>query len=193
MFTGLVETIGQVKSCLSFDGGKTLRIHTSEGFASKISESIAINGVCFTVTKQINNNEFEVFASPNTLLKTNFNILRTGQPVNIERALKLSDRIGGHLVQGHIEEVGKVIAKKVSADMTFFTIKVAPEISKYIVKNGNITVEGVSLTVIDAKNNNFEIGLIPFTLKNTTLGNLHTGSLVNIETDILGKYLKNEK
>jgi riboflavin synthase len=192
MFTGLVETIGQIKSCISFDGGRTLEIHTPEGFAPKISESIAINGVCFTVTKQMRNNEFEVFASPNTLSKTNFHLSRTGQSVNIERALKLSDRIGGHLVQGHIEEVGQVIAKKVSAGMTIFTIKVTPETSKYIIKNGNIAVEGVSLTVINIKNNNFEIGLIPFTLKNTTFGKLHIGSLVNIETDILGKYLKNE-
>ncbi|MFA5033294.1 MAG: riboflavin synthase [bacterium] len=192
MFTGLVETIGQIKSCISFNGGRTFKIYTPEGFASKISESIAINGVCFTVTKQMRNNEFEVFASPNTLSKTNFRLSRTGQFVNIERALKLSDRIGGHLVQGHVEEVGKVIAKKVKTGITMFTIKVAPEISKYIVKNGNIAVEGVSLTVIDTKNNGFEIGLVPFTLKNTTLGELHIGSLVNIETDILGKYLKNE-
>ena len=193
MFTGLVETVGKIKRSVYFNGGKSFRIQTFSAFVPQVSESIAINGVCFTVTKLIKDTEFEVFASSETLSKTNFHLSQAMQAVNIERALKLNDRIGGHLVQGHVEDIGRIVTKKIKTDMTTLTVKVSPNLSKYIVKNGNISVEGVSLTVIDTKNNTFEIGLIPFTLKNTTLGNLHTGSLVNIETDIIGKYINNEK
>lgn len=194
MFTGLVEKVGQIKGIQAKKGGRVLRIYPSlngkqtSDFTPQVSESIAINGVCLTVTRLINK-EFEVYASPNTLSASNLNSLRTGQFVNLERALRLSDRIGGHLVQGHIDGVGKVVEKRMQGETVILTIRIAPEFLKYIVKNGSIAIDGVSLTIKEITNSSFKVTLIPFTLENTTLKDLRAGSLVNIETDILGKYL----
>lgn len=188
MFTGIIEKIGEVTKIQSYKNGKIIRI--AGNFTSPVAngESIAINGICLTVTKK-DNDYFETFASGNTITKTNLAKLRQGQIVNLERALKLTDRIGGHLVQGHIDTVAKIIGKITRGDSITLSIACPPEITKYIIQNGSIAINGVSLTVAKKLSRHFEVVIIPYTLSNTNLNKLKIGDLVNIETDIIGKYL----
>lgn len=192
MFTGLVEAVGRVKSVQNKDGGRGIRINVNglgTDFVPEISESVSINGVCLTVTK-LTGNDFEVYASGSTLSATNLSLLRVGQSVNLERALRLSSRLGGHIVQGHVDGVGKVTEKRMRGKSVLLTIRVLPEMAKYIINNGSIAIDGVSLTVKEIRGSNLKINLIPYTLDNTTLKDLRAGSSVNIETDVLGKYLR---
>lgn len=176
MFTGLVEEIGKVKSI----SGSVLTVNCSKVLDStKIGDSISINGCCQTVVS-MTKDSFTVNISDETFGITNFKYLRSGEEVNLERALTPSTRMGGHIVQGHVDGLGKYLG-----DMKFLV-----EDSKYIVYKGSITVNGVSLTVASLEDNVFSVAIIPHTLDNTNLKNLKIGDLVNIETDILGRYVE---
>ncbi len=190
MFTGIIEEIGYVES-VSFHG-TIMNISIECSIISddiKIGDSISIEGVCQTVT-EFSGNIFKAMAVEETIRRTTFGKLKKGDPVNLERALRLSDRIGGHIVQGHVDGQGRVTSIKKSGNNVL--IKIAPEheLDKYIVEKGSITVNGISLTVTFSKGHEFGISIIPHTFKNTTLSTIRTGSSVNLETDIIAKHIE---
>lgn len=176
MFTGIVEETGFIKS---FDGEKLVVECSKVLEGTQIGDSIAIDGCCQTVVS-IGKNTFQADVSSETLKITKG--FKTGECVNLERALTPQSRMGGHIVQGHVDGTAKYLG-----DMTFAVPK---ELDKYIVYKGSITVNGVSLTVSNNQNNTFSVAIIPHTLENTNLKFLKTGGLVNIETDILGRYVE---
>ena len=176
MFTGIVEEIGKIKS---FDGKKLVIECSNVLDGTKLGDSIAINGCCQTVV-DIGKNYFSADVSSETLRITKG--FKTGERVNLERALTPQTRMGGHIVQGHVDGVAKYLG-----DMRF---EVSPELDKYIVYKSSITVNGVSLTVSKSEKNIFSVAIIPHTLENTNLKDLRVCDLVNIETDILGRYVE---
>lgn len=176
MFTGIVEEIGKIKS---FDGKKLVIECSNVLDGTKLGDSIAINGCCQTVV-DLMSNYFSADVSSETLRITKG--FKTGERVNLERALTPQTRMGGHIVQGHVDGVAKYLG-----DMRF---EVSTELDKYIVYKGSITVNGVSLTVSKSEKNIFSVAIIPHTLENTNLKDLRVGDLVNIETDILGRYVE---
>ena len=178
MFTGIVEEIGRVKS---FDGAKLVVECKKVLKNTQIGDSIAIDGCCQTVV-DMTSNSFTADVSNETVSITTFKTFKSGRNVNLERALTPSTRIGGHFVQGHVDGTAKYIG-----NMTF---ELPQELDKYVVYKGSITVNGVSLTVSKNENRKFSVAIIPHTLENTNLKELKTGDSVNIETDILGRYVE---
>jgi len=152
-------------------------------------ESIAVNGVCLTAL-DIQGNSFMVDVSPETLARTGLGTLQTGAMVNLERALKLSDRLGGHLVSGHVDGMGRVEDRRAVGDFTLFTFSLDRGLSRYIIEKGSVALDGVSLTVNSCEGNRFSVSIIPHTLAVTTLGDLNSGDRVNVEVDIIGKYVE---
>ncbi len=190
MFTGLIEEIGKIKSITNLGGGIKIKVAASKIMEDvKIDDSISINGVCQTAIS-VGNNEFEVIAIEETLKKTNFNKLKPNQEVNLERAVRLSDRLGGHLVQGHIDCVGYITAITKSKTEHLITISYPLEFAKYIVPVGSICINGVSLTVAKLKSTTFTVAIIPHTWDMTIFKHFKIGDLVNLEFDIIGKYLE---
>jgi riboflavin synthase len=188
MFTGLVETTGTVSSVINRGNSIRLAVRLSSPFELQVGESIAVNGVCLTATNSEGDISFDV--SPESLRSTNLGELRVSHKVNLERALRLSDRLGGHIVTGHVDGIGTIRDKKPSGEYTFYTIEAPPEILKYTVKKGSITVDGISLTVVDLDSRSFSVAIIPHTLTATNLGEKGAGSRVNLEADIIGKYVE---
>lgn len=187
MFTGLVEGIGKIVSLQPCRGG--LLAEFSASFSLKdtnVGDSIAVDGVCLTVT-EIRGSSFRAQISPETLAKTTFRYKNSGDFVNLERALKFGDRLGGHLVSGHVDGMGKIISINPVEDFWKVKIEIPEELSPYLVKKGSIAVDGVSLTINDFKGNTLELMLIPHTLKATTLCLKKPGDLVNIEIDMIAK------
>jgi len=152
-------------------------------------ESIAVNGVCLTA-RNMRGNRFYVDVSPESLSRTNLGKLAVGGIVNLERALRLSDRLGGHLVSGHVDAVGKVLSKKDAGKFVLFTFEAPSGLARYIIEKGSITIDGISLTVNSCDNTSFAVSVIPHTLQVTTLGGLSQGDYVNIEVDLIGKYVE---
>jgi riboflavin synthase len=190
MFTGLVEVMGTVTTCTDDGtGGRRLAIH--EPFLVPriiMGESIAVNGACLTVM-DYGPAGFTFQVGPETLAKTTLGELVPGAVVNLERAMKLGDRVGGHLVQGHVDGVAQVLERVPSGEWEMVWFSCPPERLGEIVPKGSITVDGVSLTVVAVRADGFQVMLIPHTLVNTTLGNRPVGTRVNLETDILAKYV----
>lgn len=186
MFTGIVEELGTIKE----KGNDFLVIQAKQSLEDlKQGDSIAVNGVCLTVT-EFTKDTFKVNVMPETLKLTNLGSLEVENQVNLERAMRLGDRLGGHLVSGHIDGVGKIVDKILTDENCIFKISVSAELSKYIIKKGSIAVEGISLTVAEVNAEKFKICLIPHTLNVTTLGKKNIGDLVNIEVDMIGKYVE---
>lgn len=189
MFTGLVQLLGRIQRIDREGAGCRLAI-AAPGWAGdlEIGESIAINGVCLTVVdRSANHCAFQ--AGPETLVRTNLGDLTTGSSVNLERALRLSDRLGGHLVQGHVDGVGWVQGRRREGDWELFWFGCSAELTRQMVSKGSIAVDGVSLTLVDVRSEGFSVALIPHTLAHTTLGDKRAGARVNLETDILAKYI----
>lgn len=182
MFTGLIEDIGVVRAATNTE----IKISCTLSDI-KTGDSIAVNGVCLTVTK-ISGQELSFDYSPQTDKLTTMSALRPGAKVNLERALKLSSRLGGHIVSGHADGKAKVVAVVKLDNFYKFTFLAPAQITKYIAAKGSVTIDGVSLTVANIKNTTFDIFVIPETYKNTTLAQKRVGEEVNIETDILAKY-----
>lgn len=191
MFTGIIEEIGIVKE-FSTNGENALVTVECQKILEdvKIGDSVAIDGVCQTVTS-ISKNSFSAQISSQTLKVTNFINLKAGDKVNLERALTLSTRVGGHLVSGHIDGLAKV--KNIQRQSDFYNLKFELEkgLLKYLAKKGSIAINGVSLTLADVVSNEFYVAVIPHTFENTNLKRLKIGDFVNIETDILAKYVEN--
>ncbi len=189
MFTGIIEELVKVVKIESLKGNSVLTVKADKVKEStKIGDSIAVNGVCLTVTKiEKDNLSFE--AIPETLNKTNLKFLKVSDLVNLERALKINERIGGHLLSGHIDTVGIIRKKGFALGGYKFEIAVDKDLIAYIVPRGSIAVDGISLTVGEVKGNIFSVYIIPHTLKETTLGFKAASSYVNIEVDMLGRYV----
>jgi riboflavin synthase len=189
MFTGLVETLGTVsRQSPDGAGGKHLTIAAPFAAELELGESVAVNGACLTVIEQTPDS-FIVQAGPETLRRTTLGGLRDGERVNLERSLRLGDRLGGHLVQGHVEGVGCVAAREPQGEWTTLWFAVPPELAAQMVTKGSVAVDGVSLTLVDVLADRFSVALIPHTLAITTLGFREIGDAVNIETDLFGKYV----
>jgi riboflavin synthase len=190
VFTGIVEALGRVTSVRSSSDGATLTLACETVSAElPIGSSIAVNGVCLTVTSTAPDS-FTVDAVPETLSRTNLGTLVDGSLVNLERAMPASGRFDGHVVQGHVDGVGSVSSIRPEGAGKRLTVDVAPDLMRYIVEKGSITVDGVSLTVAAVHHGAFEVALIPHTIDVTTFAGLTPGSAVNLEVDILAKYVE---
>lgn len=190
MFTGIIEEIGVVKNIKLGDGFSEISIECNavlEG--TKLGDSIATNGVCLTV-KDIGRGFFKVDIMGETLNKSNLGNLQSGDNVNLERALRVGDRLGGHIVSGHIDGVGEIIKIESEKDGTWFSIKADEEILRHIIYKGSITIDGISLTVAYVDEEIFKVSVIPHTLKNTILNTKKDFSKVNLECDMIGKYVE---
>ncbi len=190
MFTGIIEEMGIIKK--TRHGADSARL-TIEGDVVlrdvKLGDSIAVNGICLTVV-HFSERFFDVDVMAETLRKTNLEELKPGDRVNLERALRVGDRLGGHIVSGHIDGVG-TIARRQREDIAELTdIRAPAEVLKYVVKKGSIAIDGISLTVVDVTDDTFRVSLIPHTAKLTTLGYKKSGDRVNLESDIIGKYVE---
>jgi len=186
MFTGIVEELGTVESLR--DAGLTVRAGTVLDGTRK-GDSICINGVCLTVTA-LQDGRFSVDTVPETRRRTNLGDLKPGDAVNLERALRPEDRMGGHFVQGHIEGTGEIETVTRDAEALMIRIAAPPELMRYIVTKGFVAVDGASLTVVDRDEQGFRVTIIPLTQEWTNLGRRHPGDRVNLETDILAKYVE---
>ncbi|MHB1457123.1 MAG: riboflavin synthase [Armatimonadota bacterium] len=189
MFTGLIEEKGIVAGIKS--SGKSIRlIVKAPGVASDVivGESIAISGVCLTAVS-VSPPTIEFDAVRETIERTTLGRLKAGDSVNLERALRLGDRLDGHMVQGHVDGIGVIREIRRSGDDTVIRISAEPDVMTYVVRKGSITVDGISLTIADVTEDWFSIAIIPHTLINTTLNEKNSGSAVNLETDIIGRYV----
>ncbi len=190
MFTGIVEAVGRLVEVEKTDGGRRLRIEAPPVAGSPIGASVAVSGVCLTVTGT-DGSTFRVEAVTETLARTSLGGLEVGSEVNLERAMPASGRFDGHIVQGHVDGVGRVVEVEPEGEGRRVTIGELPAgVRPYVVEKGSITVDGVSLTVAAVTTDGLEIALIPHTLAVTTLANLATGVVVNLEADILAKYVQ---
>jgi len=186
VFTGLITNIGEVVSIKM--GGQSAVLTLSTGLEAGLGDSIAVNGVCLTV-KEIRGREISFDLSHETLRSTNLSALRAGSKVNLEPALRADSRLGGHFVTGHVDGVGRIQDIRKRGDMVEMDIEAPQKIIKELVPKGSVAVDGISLTVVDVLPWGFRLVLIPHTLEVTTLGSKSVGSTVNIETDIIGKYV----
>lgn len=195
MFTGLVEKLVPVAAIEDAPPGKRIVLSLGEICGElTLGESIAINGCCLTVVHIDTSSGGVAFeAGPETLARTNLGRLQAGSLVNIERSLRVGDRLGGHFVTGHIDGVGHLSNRNDEGDWSTFWFKVPPELAKQMASKGSVTVDGVSLTLVDVTTDQFSVALIPHTLAVTTLGALQVGDPVNIETDVLAKYVQKLK
>lgn len=192
MFTGLVEAHVAIVEVIDQPPGKRLRLKWPEVAAEVVlGESIAINGCCLTVVANAAGLlDFE--AGPETLFRTNLGQLLRGSRVNVERSLRLGDRLGGHLVTGHVDGLGRLLRREDDRDWSTFWIEASPALMRQMVAKGSITVDGVSLTLVNVTDTAFSVALIPHTLVATTLGALAVGDAVNLETDLLAKYVQRQ-
>ncbi len=190
MFTGLIEEVGIMEGSASGEKSIKLNIRAKkilEGI--KKGDSISTNGVCLTVTS-FDSFTFTVDIMPETMRRTNLGKLKKGSPVNLERALKAGDRLGGHMVSGHIDGTGYIREYKDEDNATWLTVETKSEIIKYVIPRGSIAIDGTSLTVVDTTENSFRVSLIPVTKEETVLLKKKTGDEVNLECDIVGKYVE---
>lgn len=190
MFTGII--LGQGKVVGKRPSGSGMIFSLESGFdlnEPEEGESIAVNGVCLTA-RNISLRKFTVDVSPESLARTNLGKLSVGSKVNLERALRLSDRLGGHMVSGHVDAVSKVLERKPLGDFFRFTFEVPAGLTRYIIEKGSIAIDGTSLTVNSCNDKTFSIVVIPHTLEVTLLGSLQQGDTVNIEVDLIGKYVE---
>ncbi|MFF2962645.1 riboflavin synthase [Streptomyces sp. NPDC057963] len=190
MFTGIVEELGEVTAVEELGDASRFRLRgpvVTEG--AKHGDSIAVNGVCLTVV-DLGDGEFTADVMAETLNRSSLGALETGSRVNLERPMAVGGRLGGHIVQGHVDGTGRIVERKVSENWEIVKISLPADLTRYVVEKGSITVDGVSLTVVDAGPDYFTISLIPTTLALTTLGIKQPGDPVNLEVDVIAKYVE---
>lgn len=188
MFTGIIEEIGKIVRIEREQANLHLYVKSSFTNELKIDQSVAHNGVCLTVVA-IDGDVYQVTAIAETLAKTHLGSLQVGDAVNLERGMLLNTRLDGHIVQGHIDQTGTCSAIQEEAGSTRFTFQYDPSTGNVVIEKGSITVNGVSLTVVDATRDSFSVAVIPYTLEHTNLQHLQIGSIVNLEFDVIGKYV----
>ena len=188
MFTGIIETLGTVTNLVKEQENIHLTVKSTITKELKIDQSVAHNGVCLTVIN-INDNEYTVTAIKETLSKTNIGSLKVSSKINLERAMKLGDRLDGHIVQGHVDETGTCVHIKQEQGSTVYTFSYNSDKRNITIEKGSITVNGVSLTVVNSKKNEFSVAIIPYTLDNTIFKNIELRDSVNLEFDVIGKYV----
>ncbi|RJP68484.1 MAG: riboflavin synthase [Candidatus Abyssobacteria bacterium SURF_17] len=188
MFTGMIVEIGKIER-VSPGEAYRLKIRAKKVLSNvERGDSISVDGACLTVVN-FDGRGFDVDAMPETIEKTTLKYLRVGSPVNLEPALKLGDKMGGHWVTGHVDGTGKILNTRKAGNSILYEISAPKELSHYLVPKGSVAVDGISLTIIECSGEGFAIGLIPHTLQHTTLGTKGVGDHVNLETDIIGKYV----
>ena len=190
MFTGLVAELGTVQHLARQGNSYHLTVAAHKVMENlKIGDSVAVNGCCLTVVR-MTESEFTADVMPETVRLTNIGLLKTGSKVNLERTLRLCDGLDGHIVSGHVEGLGTILEQRPEGIAVVTTIGASPELLKYIIKKGSIAIDGISLTVTEVTDTSFSVSLIPHTAKETTLGIKKVGEKVNLETDIIGKYVE---
>jgi riboflavin synthase len=190
MFTGIVEEVGAVRSVVSGHASGEIAVQAGKVLeGTKIGDSIAVNGVCLTVTRLLPDG-FTADVMPETLRRSNLGRLRQGDPVNLERAMAADGRFGGHIVSGHIDGVGTITEQRRESNAVWVRIQADQEILHLIVEKGSITIDGISLTVADLRADSFQVSVIPHTGSETTLLRKGVGQVVNLENDIVGKYVQ---
>ncbi len=190
MFSGIIEVVGKVRSVRSDGGGARISVDAGsllEGVRN--GDSIAVNGACLTVVA-FEGQVFEADVSLETLRRTNLGSLQSGDGVNLERALALGDRLGGHLVTGHIDGMGRIRSRRADGESIWLTVEAPPEVMRYVVHKGSVAVDGISLTVADCDGETFSIAIIPHTSERTMLTDKQDGAPVNLEADLIGKYVE---
>ena len=188
MFTGIIEDLGVVESLEREATNLHLTIQSRLASELKIDQSVSHNGVCLTVVKR-NASSYTVTAIKETLDKTNLNNLTEGAIVNLERGLKLGDRLDGHMVQGHIDQIGLCVDVQSQNGSWTYTFEYEPSLGNITIEKGSVTVNGVSLTVVNSKNTGFSVAIIPYTYEHTNFKHFKIGSVVNLEFDVIGKYV----
>ena len=189
MFTGIIEDLGTIEKLQKEGGNLNLTISSSITTELKIDQSIAHNGVCLTIV-DIDNEKYTVTAIRETLDKTNLGILDKGDKVNLERAMRLGDRLDGHIVQGHVDQTGTCISVIEENGSWIYTFEYGSDKDNITIEKGSVTVNGVSLTVVNSKLNEFSVAIIPYTYEHTNFQNLKVNDTVNLEFDVIGKYVK---
>ena len=190
MFTGLIQDVGQIQAIEPSGGGVRLTISTRLDLGSvKTGDSIAVHGVCLTVTGR-SGSAFSAEVSPETLRRSTLSAARQSHPVNLETALKMSDPLGGHLVSGHVDGTGEILEIIPEGNSWRYRFRVSPEISRYLIEKGSVAVDGISLTVAALDGQEFTASVIPHTARSTTLGRKKAGDRVNLENDLIAKYVE---
>jgi len=190
VFTGIVEELGRVRTAVARDGGMTLVVdcdRVRQGL--RLGDSVSVNGCCQTVV-ELDDSGFTVETVPQTMAVTTLSELRPGSSVNLEASLRLGDPLGGHLVLGHVDGVGEVESATSQGADRRLVVRVPPLLARYLASRGSVAVDGVSLTVVSVADDTFEVALIPATLERTVAGGYRTGSRVNIEVDVIARYLE---
>ena len=188
MFTGIIETLGTITNIAKEQANIHLTVKSNFTNELKVDQSVAHNGVCLTVVN-IKNDEYTVTAIKETLEKTNIGNLKVTDSVNLERGMKLGDRLDGHIVQGHVDQIAKCININKEDGSTVFTFNYDYANKNITIEKGSITINGVSLTVVNSKQNEFSVAIIPYTTENTTFKYIELGDYVNLEFDVIGKYV----
>lgn len=188
MFSGIVEVVGRIREARASPAGNRVWIEAPFDRIA-IGESICVSGVCLTVT-DVSVGAFAADVSPETLRRSTLARLATGGNVNLERSLRLGDRLGGHLVLGHVDDVGRLLARRPEGESHLYEFEAPPSVSRYLVEKGSVAVDGVSLTVFGCEDGRFSVAVIPHTARVTTLGALSPGDVVNLESDMIAKYIE---
>ena len=188
MFTGIIETLGIIKDIQKEGDNLHITIASSITNELKIDQSVAHNGVCLTVVA-ISGDEYTVTAIKETILKTNLAEWKVDNIVNLERAMKLGDRLDGHIVQGHVDQTGECISIEEANGSWYFTFKYDRKLNNITIEKGSITINGVSLTVLNSKDDEFSVAIIPYTFEHTNFKNFTIGTKINLEFDVIGKYV----
>ncbi|QOR65330.1 riboflavin synthase [Cytobacillus suaedae] len=190
MFTGIIEEIGKVKNISSTGEAIVMKIGATKILRDvNLGDSISVNGVCLTVTS-FGSSEFTVDIMPETVRASSLKSLQRNSKVNLERAMSANGRFGGHFVSGHVDGIGTIVKKEPQANAVYYEIEVADDLRRYLLFKGSVAVDGTSLTIFGLTKNTFTISLIPHTMSETVLGSKGVGEIVNIECDMLGKYLE---
>jgi riboflavin synthase len=188
MFTGLVEAVGEVVDSMATPGGVRLRIDTTLAPELALGDSLAVNGVCLTVVR-IDGSAVQADVGPETLRVTTLGTLVPGALVNLERSMRADSRFGGHFVQGHVDAVGQIIDLRLDAEFHWITVSFPPDLAPFLVHKGSIAVDGISLTVAELGDDRFGVMIVPFTIEHTNLRRLKVHDRVNLEGDMVGKYV----
>ena len=188
MFTGIIETLGIIKDLKKDNNNLNITVFSSITHELKIDQSVAHNGVCLTVIA-INNGEYTVTAIKETIEKTNLADWKVGDLLNLERAMKLGDRLDGHIVQGHVDQTGICKSIEEANGSWYFTFEYESNLNNITIEKGSITANGVSLTVVNSKEKEFSVAIIPYTFEHTNFKNIQIGTTINLEFDVVGKYV----